>query len=160
MAESTLAKLTAHFEQMMATVVEHAAFGGTKSGLLTGQSAARIAQAALGIVRQHDEERGAQFTREQLAKAIDQVRDAEFGDDGPPPFGYAADAGVLAGRLVEALAQNADMLRPGRAFHIDPRPQADPEPSAMAALVAVLEGIDDGTRERIFRWLIDRYGIA
>ena len=163
MAESTLAKLTAHLGAMMATVTDDTPFGRT-SGQLTGQSAATIAQAALGIVRAHDEARGAQFTREQLAGAIDKVRDAEWAEEGPPPFGYAVKAGVLADRLVEALAVNADMLRPGVAFHVAPEPDADPELTAIARILGELDalggtsGAGIASELRALAYVASRYG--
>jgi hypothetical protein len=128
-AESLQSKLSEFLGAFPAYLYED---GTLHQGKLAPGSVLTIAQRVMAITRQHDEERGAQFTREQLAAAVDQVRDSQFGDDGPPPFGYAVDASVIADRLVEALARNADMLRPGRAFHL--KAGSDPELGRMAAL--------------------------
>lgn len=102
MAErSLLEKLVTHFESVMATIVDSTAFDSRRSGQLTPQSAARMADQVLGIVRLHDEQRAA-----QREPGCDCMADAE-----PAPVADDPEIALMAHTLAVLRTLDADTVQ-------------------------------------------------
>lgn len=168
MAKSSLrGKLLGHFQSAMATIADPAAFGGQKSGQLTGQSAARFADQVLAIVRAHDEDYARTL---DLAAAFRRLPVQITVNEATAPF---AD-GCLTDESVAMLAAAAErdfaarQRDAGWGGDRDPEPVdagiPDPEVAAMAAIVAAMDALDGETillgtdvHERVIRWAMARY---